>query len=64
MQYFRISKVEVANQLDRKIKVRGSDRGGEYYGRYDEISYNPRPFARFLEQHGVITLYSLFDTPL
>ena len=27
---------EVENQLDRKVKIIRSDRGGEYYGRYDE----------------------------
>ena len=27
---------EVKRQLDKKIKIVRSDRGGEYYGRYDE----------------------------
>ena len=27
---------EVERQLDRKVKIVRSDRGGEYYGRYDE----------------------------
>jgi hypothetical protein len=31
---FKIFKVEVENQLERKIKVVRSDRGGEYYGRH------------------------------
>ena len=30
-----------------------SDRGGEYYGRYDETGQNPGPFAKFLEKHGI-----------
>ncbi|RDX94752.1 hypothetical protein CR513_22823, partial [Mucuna pruriens] len=29
------------------------DRGGEYYGCYDEIGRNPRPFARFLDEFGM-----------
>ena len=43
---FKIYKAEVENQLDRKIKVVRSDRGGEYYGKYDESGRNPGPFAR------------------
>lgn len=27
---------EVERQLDRKVKIVRSDRGGEFYGRYDE----------------------------
>lgn len=48
MQYFKIFKAKVENQFDKKTKVVGSDRGREYYGRYDETSQNPRPFSRFL----------------
>ena len=33
-------------------KVIRSDRGGEYYGRYDETGQNPGPFAKFLQKHG------------
>ena len=28
---------EVERQLDKKVKIIRSDKGGEYYGRYDEI---------------------------
>ena len=35
LKAFETYKVEVENQLDRKIKAVRSDRGGEYYGRYD-----------------------------
>ena len=27
---------EVERQLDRKVKIVRSDKGGEYYGKYDE----------------------------
>ena len=30
---------EVERQLDRKVKIVRSDKGGEYYGRYDETWY-------------------------
>ncbi|WVZ13110.1 hypothetical protein V8G54_017640 [Vigna mungo] len=32
---------EVERQLDRKVKIVRSDRGGEYYGRYDESGQHP-----------------------
>ena len=32
---------EVERQLDRKVKIIRSDRGGEYYGRYDENGQHP-----------------------
>ena len=28
---------EVERQLERKVKILRSDKGGEYYGRYDEM---------------------------
>ncbi|CAL9020349.1 unnamed protein product [Prunus brigantina] len=36
LDMFKIYKAEVENQLNLKIKVVRSDRGGEYYGRFDE----------------------------
>jgi len=44
---------EVERQLDRKVKIVRSDRGGEYYGRYDESGQHPGPFAKFLEKRGI-----------
>ena len=41
---------EVERQLDRKVKIVRSDRGGEYYGKYDESGQNPGPFVKFLEK--------------
>ncbi|RVW44414.1 hypothetical protein CK203_070961 [Vitis vinifera] len=46
---FEMFITEVERQLDKKIKIVRSDRGGEYYGRYDESGQNPGPFAKFLE---------------
>jgi len=39
---------EVERQLDRKVKIIRSDRGSEYYERYNETGQHPRPFAKFL----------------
>ena len=43
LEMFKHFKNEVENQLDRKIKVIRSDRGGEY-----------GPFGDFCSQHGII----------
>ena len=53
---------EVERQLDKKIKIVRSDRGDEYYGRYDE-SGNPGPFTKFLEKHGIRAQYTMPGTP-
>ena len=34
LDVFKVFKVEVENQLERKIKVMISDKSGEYYGRW------------------------------
>ena len=54
---------EVERQLDRKVKIIGSDRGGEYYGRYTENGQCPGPFAKFLEKHGICAQYTMPGTP-
>ena len=52
---FKIFKVEVENQLGKRIKAFRSDRGGEYYGRYDGSGKQRRgPFAKFLEGCGIV----------
>ena len=35
-------------------KVVRTDRGGEYYGRYIENGQTLGPFARFLQEHGIV----------
>ena len=43
-------KAEVENQLNKRIKSARSDRGSEYYGKYDGLGeQRPGPFAKFLE---------------
>ena len=54
---------EVERQLDRKVKVVRSDRGGEYYERYDETWQHPGPFAKLLQKHGICAQYIIFGTP-
>src|SRR3954463_3240498 len=46
LDMFKHFKAEVENQLGKKIKAVRSDRGGEYYGRYDGSGEQcPGPFA-------------------
>ena len=47
LDMFKIYKAEVENQQNRKVKAVRSDRGGEYYGRYDGSSRCPESFANF-----------------
>lgn len=44
---FKAFKAEVENQLNRKIKVVRSYRGGEYYGRHTDIGQALGPFFDF-----------------
>ena len=54
---------EVERQLDRKVKVVKSDRGGEYYGKFNEHGQCPGPFAKFLESRGICAQYTMPGTP-
>lgn len=53
---------DVERQLDRKVKIIRSDKGGEYYGRYDETGQHLGPFARLLENRGIIAQYTMSGT--
>ena len=50
LEAFKAFKAKVELQEGKKIKVVYSDRGGEYYDRYDETGRNPRPFAKNLQE--------------
>jgi transposase InsO family protein len=59
----KIFKAEVENQHDKKIKIVRSDRGGEYYGRHTPYGQVPGPFARFLQENGIVAQYSMSGEP-
>ena len=63
LEVFEIYKRELENQLERKIKVVRSVRGGEYYGKYDQTSRHLGPFASFLQNHGIVAQYTSPGTP-
>lgn len=60
---FKIFKAEVEKQHDRKIKVVRSDRGGEYYGRHTPYGQVLGPFAKFLQENGIVAQYSAPGEP-
>jgi transposase InsO family protein len=60
---FKIFKEEVENQHNQKIKVVRSDRGGEYYSQHTPYGQAPRPFARFLQENGIVAQYSTLGEP-
>eukprot|EP00253_Pinus_taeda_P031110 PITA_31110 len=60
---FKIFKAEVEKQCGKQIKIVRSDRGGEYYGRYKEDGQAPGPFAKFLQEHGIVAQYTMPGSP-
>ena len=40
-----------------------SNRGGEYYDRYDETGRNPGPFVKYLQECGINAQYTMYGTP-
>ena len=51
---FKVFKAKVENQCGKQIQIVRSGRGGEYYGRYIENGQAPGPFAKFLQEHGIV----------
>ena len=49
---FKIYKTEVENQQNKKIKAVRSDRGGEYYDRYDGSGKMSKTIYQFLKECG------------
>lgn len=64
LDMFKIFKAEVENQLGKRIKSVKSNRGGEYYSRYDGSGeQRPLPFAKFLEECGIVPQYTMSGSP-
>ena len=60
---FKIYKVEVENQLNKRIKSVRSDQGGEYYGRFTKLCQHPNVFSLFLSKHDIVANYRMPRTP-
>ena len=64
LEVFKSFKVEVENQLNKMIKNVRSNRGGEYYGKYDGSGeQRPGTFAKFLEECGIVPQYTMPGSP-
>ncbi|RVW15892.1 Retrovirus-related Pol polyprotein from transposon TNT 1-94 [Vitis vinifera] len=59
-----VGDAEVELQLNKRIKSVRSDRGGEYYGRYDGSGEQRLgPFAKYLEECGIVPQYTMPGSP-
>ena len=63
LNVFQAFKAKVELQLGMTIKAVKFDRGGEYYGRYDETGRNLGPFTKFLLEYGIDARYTMPSTP-
>jgi len=54
---FNVFKAKVKLQCGKQIKIARSYRGGKYYARYTMSGQAPGPFAKFLQEHGIVALY-------
>ena len=64
LEVFKSFKVEVENQLNKRIKNIISDRGGEYNGKYDGSGeQHLGPFAKFLEECDIVPQYTMPGSP-
>lgn len=44
----------------KQIKIVRSDRGGEHYGRYTNNGQAPSPYAKFLQENGIVASTQCF----
>ncbi|KAL4304232.1 hypothetical protein GQ457_10G014510 [Hibiscus cannabinus] len=63
LEAFKVFKAEVEKQCGKQIKIVRTDRGGEYYGRYTENGQVPGPFAKFLQDNGIVGQYTMPGSP-
>jgi hypothetical protein len=60
---FKIFKVEVENRHNLNIKVVRSDHGGEYSSKHATYVQILGPFARYIQENGIIAQYSMSGEP-
>lgn len=63
LEAFKVFKAEVEKQCGKQIKIVRTDRGGEYYGRYTEDGQAQGPFAKFLQENGIVAQYTMPGSP-
>ena len=62
MVAFKEFKLKMELQKNKKLKYVRSDRGGEFYGRYDETGRNVGQFAIYLRECGIDAQYTMHGT--
>ena len=60
---FKVFKIDVEKQYGKQIKIVRSNRGGEYYGRYTKSGQAPGTFVNFLQEHGIVSQYTMSGSP-
>ena len=60
---FKIFRTEVEKQLGKVIKVVRSDRGGEYYGKHGDAGQLKGPFAKYIEDSGIVAQFTMTGSP-
>ena len=60
---FKIFRTEVEKQLGKVMKVVRSDRGGEYYGKHGDAGQRKGPFAKYLEDSGIVAQFTMLGSP-
>ena len=61
--YDKCKTLDVEKQLGKQIKIVKSDRSGKYYGMYTKRGQLSGPFARFLQEHGIVAQYTMPSSP-
>ena len=59
---FKVFKAEAEKQCGKQTKIVRTNRGGEYYGKYTEDGQAPGPFAKFLQEHGIVAQYTMLGS--
>jgi hypothetical protein len=58
LETFQTYQTKVEKELDKKITVVQSNRGGEDFRRMDRDAVNHGPFAEYLKEHGIVPQYT------
>ena len=60
---FKVFKAKVEKQCGKQIKIARSDKCEKYYGRYLKDGQVLGSFVKFLQEHGIVTQYTMSGSP-
>ncbi|KAL6350236.1 hypothetical protein AAG906_004181 [Vitis piasezkii] len=63
LEMFKVFRTKVGKQLGKVIKIMRSDRGDEYYGKHGDAGQQKGPFARYLQDNGIVAQYTMSGSP-